>query len=102
MFGEILARFYRTYHLSPARSVLGPGFKPEPIRFQGLDSVPAEPTVELDRLLVLTWVEGRVSSEALVPLLERPEHRVEQHLVSGLPGRVQKLPGRHVVVAAWV
>jgi len=49
---------------------------------------------------VLTWVEGGVSSEPLVPLLERPEHGVEQHLVSGLLRRIQKLPGRHVVVAA--
>lgn len=50
-------------------------------------------------LHLLTWVEGRTSSESLVPLLEGPEHGVEQHLVSGLPRRIQKLPGRHVVMA---
>ena len=47
----------------------------------------------------LTGVEAGTSSQPLVSLLERPEHGVEQHLVSGLLRRVQELPGRHVVVA---
>lgn len=47
----------------------------------------------------LTGVEAGTSSQPLVSLLERPEHSVEQHLVAGLLRRVQKLPGRHVVVA---
>lgn len=50
-------------------------------------------------LAVLTWVEGGASPESLVSLLERPKHRVEQHLVSGLLRRVQELPRRRVVVA---
>lgn len=48
----------------------------------------------------LTGVEAGTSSQALVSLLEGSEHGVEQHLVSGLLRRVQKLPGRHVVMAA--
>lgn len=47
----------------------------------------------------LTGVEAGTSSQPLVPLLERPEHGVEQHLVSGLLRCIQKLPGRHVVMA---
>lgn len=51
-------------------------------------------------MLPLTGVEGGISSEPLVPLLEGAEDGVEQHVVAGLQRRVQELPGRHVVVAA--
>lgn len=51
-------------------------------------------------LTVLSGVEAGASSQPLVSLLERPEHGVEQHLVSGLLCCIQKLPGRHVVMAA--
>lgn len=52
--------------------------------------------------LKCTWVKGGASSKSLVPLLEGPEHGEEQHLVSCLPGRIQKLPGRHIVVGSWL
>lgn len=58
--------------------------------------VPRTPDV-----LPLTGVECWTPSEPLVPLLEGPEHGVEQHLVSGLLRRVQELPGRRVVMATW-
>lgn len=48
----------------------------------------------------LTRVERRVPPQALVPLLEGPEDGEEQHVVSRLSSRVQKLAGGHVVVGA--
>lgn len=51
------------------------------------------------RACVLTRIKAGASSQPLVSLLERPEHCVEQHLVSGLSRCIQKLPGRHVVMS---
>lgn len=59
-------------------------------------------THESNLQCVLTGVEPGASSQPLVSLLERPEHRVEQHLVSSLPCRIQELPRWHVVVSTWI
>ena len=47
----------------------------------------------------LTWVKVGAAAQAKIPLFEEPEDGVEEHAVIRLPRRIQKLPGRDVVMA---